>query len=105
VTGETYPATPYLRCIAADKQWQGHLVRDRHGQPYALVAVHVGPTWTDAVAVEAEDRCVAICTRTNEDALILPTEPPDGSGVVWRRDGRCEDVLAELLELQQERPQ
>jgi hypothetical protein len=27
VTGETYPATPYLRRITADEQWQGQLVR------------------------------------------------------------------------------
>jgi len=27
------------------------------------------------------------------------------SDAVWFRDGRCEDVLAELFELQQGRPQ
>ena len=44
-------------------------------------------------------------TRTHEDELILPTELPGESGAVWFRDGRCEDVLAELFELQEERPQ
>ena len=73
MTGETYPATPYLRHMAADKQWQGQLVRDRHGQPYALVAVRVGPTWTDAVAIEAEDP-----RRTRR------ARPSTTSNAVWR---------------------
>ncbi len=38
-------------------------------------------------------------------ATVVPSEPPDGSGAVWFRDGRCEDVLAELFELQEGRPQ
>ena len=37
-------------------------------------------------------------TRTNEDQLILPSELPGSSETVWFRDGRCEDVLAELFE-------
>lgn len=101
----TYPATPYLQRMAADKQWQGQLVRDRHDEPVALVAVRVGPMWTDAVVIEGEDRCVAMRLRTNDDGLILPTELPGTSGAVWFRDGRAEDVLAELLELQEGRPQ
>lgn len=64
-----------------------------------IVTVRIGPVWTDAVAIEGEDRCVAMRTRTNEgDGLILPTELSDGSGAVWRRDGRCVDVLGELLD-------
>ena len=55
--------------------------------------------WSDAVTIEGEDRTVAMRTRTHEDELILPTELPGESGAVWFRDGRCEDVLAELLEL------
>ena len=70
----------------------------------AIVAVRVGRTWTDAVAIEGEDRTVAMRTRT-EDRLILPTDLLGPSGVVWFRDGRCEAVLAELFELQEERPQ
>lgn len=103
MTGGTYPATPYLRRTATDNRWQGRLVRDRHGEPVTVVAVRIGPTWTDAVAIEGEDRTVAVRTRTHHDGLILPTDLPDGSGAVWRRDGRTEDVLAELLELQEER--
>lgn len=43
--------------------------------------------------------------RTHDDALIVPSELPATSGAVWFREGRCIDVLAELFELQQERPQ
>ncbi len=71
----------------------------------AIVAVRVGRTWTDAVAIEGEDRTVAMRTRTNEDRLILPTDLLGPSGVVWFRDGRCKVVLAELFELQEGRPQ
>jgi len=105
MTGGTYSATPYLRRLTADNGWRGELIRDRHDEPVALVAVHIGPDWTDAVAIEGEDRCVAMRQRTRDDRLIVPSEPPDGSGAVWFRDGRCEDVLAELFELQEGRPQ
>jgi len=38
--------------------------------------------------------------RTDPDRLIVVSaEPPGGSGAVWCRDGRCDDVLAELFEL------
>lgn len=37
--------------------------------------------------------------RTRETALILPAELPGESSAVWRRQGRCEDVLAEVFEL------
>ncbi|MDQ3989333.1 MAG: hypothetical protein M3291_09080 [Actinomycetota bacterium] len=105
MTGQIYPATPYLRCLTPANGWRAELIRDRHGEPVAIVAVRVGQTWTDAVAIEGEDRTVAMRTRTNEDRLILPTELPGPSGAAWFRDGRCEAVLAELFELQEGRPQ
>lgn len=96
MTGHTYyPATPYLRRLTPTNGWRGQLIRDRHGQPVAIVAVRIGPTWTDSVAIEGEDRCVALRHRTNDDRLI----PPGSSDAVWFRDGRCVDVLAELLQL------
>jgi hypothetical protein len=90
--------------MTAANGWRAELIRDRDGEPVAIVAVRVGPTWTDAVAIEGEDRTVAIRNRTNEDRLIVPSELPGDSGAVWFRDGRCEDVLAELFELQEGRP-
>ena len=104
MTGPTYPATPYLRRMTVANGWRAELIRDRDGEPVAIVAVRAGPTWTDAVAIEGEDRTVAIRNRTNEDRLIVPSELPGDSGAVWFRDGRCEDVLAELFELQEGRP-
>jgi hypothetical protein len=50
-------ATPYLRRMTLSNGWRGQLVRDRHGEFVAIVAVRIGPTWTDAVAIEGEDRC------------------------------------------------
>ncbi|MPZ65361.1 MAG: hypothetical protein GEU83_07525 [Pseudonocardiaceae bacterium] len=97
--GQTYPSTPYVRRLTAANGWHGQLIRDRHGQPVAVVTVRIGPTWTDAVAIEGEDRVIAMRHRTNDDGLILPTELPGTSGAVWQRDGRAEDVLAELCEL------
>lgn len=94
-----YPATPYLRRLTPVYGWRGQLIRDRHGQPVAIVAVRIGPTWTDSVAIEGEDRCVALRHRADSDRLILPSGPPGSSGAVWLRDGRCAEVLAELLEL------
>jgi hypothetical protein len=99
MTGRTYPATPYLARLTAANGWHGELIRDSHGRPAAIVAVRIGPRWTDAVAIESEDRTVAMRHRTRDDRLILPTELPGESGAVWLRDGRAEDVLAELLEL------
>jgi len=104
MTGPTYPATPYLRRMTVANGWRAELIRDRDGEPVAVVAVRAGPTWTDAVAIEGEDRTVAIRNRTNEDRLIVPSELPGDSGAVWFRDGRCEDVLAELFEPQEGRP-
>ncbi len=104
MTAQTYPATPYLQRLTLANGWRAELIRDRHGEPVAIVAVRIGPTWTDAVAIEGEDRTVAMRHRTNDDRLIVPTEGPPGSaGAVWFRDGRCEDVLAELFELQKDR--
>ena len=108
----TYPSTPYLRRMTDANGWHGELIRDAHG-PYAIVAVRVGATWTDAVVIEGEDRCVAMRYRTRGDSeLIVPSElgwRREGPGLVaelpgevsavWRRDGRCDDVLAELFEL------
>lgn len=94
----TYPATPYLRRMTAANGWCGELVRDSHGKPLAIVAVRVGLTWTDAVAIEDEDRCVALRHRT-DDGRASPLEIPGSSGAAWFREGRCVDVLAELFEL------
>jgi len=98
-------AAAQTRLGGAAHGWRADLIRDRHGEPAAIDAVHIGSTWTDAVAIEGEDRTVAIRTRTKDDGrLILPNELPGISGAVWFRDGRCEDVLAELFELPEERP-
>lgn len=102
-----YAATPYLRRMTAANGWHGQLVRDRQGRADAIVAVRVGPTWTDAVAIESEQRCVAMRYPTDDDRLIVPTDVAlSGTvGAVWFRDGHCVDVLAELFELERERPQ
>ncbi|MPZ67794.1 MAG: hypothetical protein GEU83_20690 [Pseudonocardiaceae bacterium] len=92
-------ATPYLRRLTAANGWRGELIRDQHGRADVIVAVRIGPPWTDSVAIEGEDRCIAMRHRTHDDGLIIPTELPGTSGAVWQRHGRCEDVLAELLEL------
>jgi len=69
------------------------------------------------MAIEGEDRCVAFRRRTC-DGSELPTGSAvwhrDGPGLVlgfrappgavWFRDGRGEDVLAELFERQEGRP-
>ncbi len=101
----SYPALPYLQRMTPDNGWHGQLIRDQRGRADRIVTVRVGPTWTDAVAIEAEHRCVAMRFRTHEDALVLPGGLPGTSGAVWFRDGPCVDVLAELFELQQDRPQ
>ena len=76
-------------------------------------AVRVGPTWNDAVVVEGEDHCMAMRYRTRGDSGLvvrselgwrregpgLVAELPGEAGAVWRRDGWCDDVLAELFEL------
>ena len=99
MTAPAYPATPYLRRMTAADGWRHQVLRDAHGDPLVMVAVRVGPTWTDSVAIEGADRAVAMRHRTDSDRLIVPTGLPGGCGAVWRRDGRCDDVLAELFEL------
>ncbi len=99
VTGPAYPATPLLRRLTAVHGWRHELARDAHGDLIAVVAVRIGSTWTDTVAITGENETLAMRHRTNDDRLILPTELPSESRAVWRRHGRCEVVLAELLEL------
>ena len=100
VIGPSYPSMPYVRRLIPANGWYGHLIRDRHGRVEVIVTVRVGPTWTDAVAIAGEDRVVALRYRTDADRrLIVPTEAGAERLAVWRRDGRAEDVLAELLEL------
>lgn len=99
MTARTYPATPYLARLTPANGWHADVIRDGNGTPVVIVAVRIGPTWTDSVAIEGEDRTVAMRHRTRDDRLILPTEQPGESRAVWHRDGRCEDVLAELFEL------
>lgn len=97
---EQYPSTPYIRRLTPGNGWHRELIPDRHGRPQAIVAVRVGHRWTDSVAIEGEDRCIAMRHRTRDDsALIVPSELPGESTAVWRRDGWCEHVLAELLDL------
>jgi hypothetical protein len=51
----------------------------------------------------AEDRVLAMRHRTDDDhrsqLLLPPGALPSEVLPVWHRDGRAEDVLAELLEL------
>lgn len=96
---DTYPATPYLRRMTTANGWRGELVRDRHGRVDVIVAVRIGPIWTDAIAIAGEDRVIAMRHRTDSDRLILPSELPSESRAVWQREGRCEDVLAEMFDL------
>ena len=44
MTAQTYPATPYLRRLTLANGWRAELIRDRHGEPTAIVAVCIGPT-------------------------------------------------------------
>ncbi|MGH3980183.1 MAG: hypothetical protein ACRDRZ_14460 [Pseudonocardiaceae bacterium] len=94
-----YPATPLLRKLSAWYGWRHDLIHDTHGRLEAVVYVRAGPVWTDSVAIAGEDRTVAMRHRTRDSDLIVPAELPSESGAVWRRHGRCEEVLAELLEL------
>jgi hypothetical protein len=100
MTGQSYPSTPYVRRLTRENGWRAGLIRDQHGRVAVIVAVRIGPLWTDSVVIAGEDHVVAMRHCTNEDRLILPAEPPGESGAVWQRDGRAEDVLAELFELQ-----
>jgi len=87
--GTGYPATLLLRRLTAAHGWSHELARDAHGEPIVVVAVRIGSTWTDSVAIAGENETLAMRHRTNDDRLILQTE----------LHGRCEDVLAELFEL------
>lgn len=98
MTPAVYPSTPYVRRLTAANGWHAQLVRGRHGQADVIVAVRIGPTFTDVVAIEAEHRVIGMRYRTNEDRLILPDHLPPETGAVWFREGRAEDVLAELLD-------
>ena len=99
MSGLGYPATPLLRRLSAIHGWQHDLACNARGEPVALVAVRIGPTWTDSVAIAGENQTLAMRHRTHDDRLILPTELPSESRAIWRRHGRCEDVLTELFEL------
>lgn len=99
MSGLGYPATPLLARLSPANGWRHDLVGDDHGQPYAFVAVRIGPVWTDSVAIVGENQTLAMRHRTRESELIIPAELPGESSAVWRRHGRCQDVLAELFEL------
>lgn len=102
MTGETYPSTPYVRRLSRENGWRGELVRDEHGRVDVIVTVRIGPVWTDSVVIAGEDRVIAMRHRTDDDhrsRLIVPGTLPSESRAVWQRDGRAEDVLAELFEL------
>ena len=76
----TYPSTRYLRRMTNASGWRGELICDAHG-PYVIVAVRVGATWTDAVAIEGEDRCVAMRHRRTEEPR--PEHWAGGPGRLW----------------------
>lgn len=94
-----YSADPLLRRLTPANGWCHDLISNVHGDIEVMVAVRVGPVWTDSVAIAGEDQTLAMRHRTNHDRLILRAELPSESRVVWRRHGRCVDVLAELFEL------
>ncbi len=94
-----YSADPWLRRLTPANGWHHDLIPDAHGRPKVVVAVRIGPVWTDSVTIAGEDQTLATRHRTNDDRLILPAELPSESRAVWRRHGRCADVLAELFEL------
>ena len=75
MTGRTYPATAYLRRLTADNGWCSELIRDRHGEPVAVVAVHLGPDWTDAVAIKDEDRCARTASSRGSVSDRAPSTP------------------------------
>jgi hypothetical protein len=56
-----------VRRLTAANGWRHELIGDRHGDPVVLVAVRVGDTWTDSVAIEGEYRTVAVRHRTRGD--------------------------------------
>jgi hypothetical protein len=60
VTGSGYRATPLLRLLTAANGWQHDVARDARGEPVAVVAVRVGPVWTDSVAIAGENETLAM---------------------------------------------
>ena len=60
MTGSGYPATPLLRRLTAANGWHHDLARDAGGEPVAVVAVRVGPVWTDSVAIAGENETLAM---------------------------------------------
>ena len=58
MSGAEYPATPLLRRLTAVNGWHHDLARDVHGEPVTVVAVRIGPTWTDSVAIAGENQTV-----------------------------------------------
>jgi len=94
-----YSADPLLRRLTPANGWRHDLISNARGDIEVMVAVRIGPVWTDSVAIAGEDQTLAMRHRTNHDRLILPAELPSESRAVWRRHGHCADVLAELFEL------
>ena len=73
VTGSTSPATPLLGRLTAAHGWRHELARDAHGEPVAVVAVRIGLTWTDSVAIAGEHETLAMRHRTKR----RPADPAD----------------------------
>ncbi len=94
-----YSATPLPARLTSASGWRHDLIRNSHGEVVVVVAVRVGPVWTDSVAIAGEDQTLALRHRTRVTDLIVPGELPGESVAVWRRHGWCADVLAELFEL------
>lgn len=91
---------PYLQRLTPANGWRGELIRDHHGRPDVLVTVRVGPVWTDSVVIAGEERVIAMRHHTHDDSpLVIPSELRSERSAAWFRDGRAEDVLAELFEL------
>ncbi len=68
-----YSATPYLRRMTVAGGWRHEVLRDAHGDPLVFVAVRIGATWTDSVAIEGEDRAVAMrCQGTRRPEQWRP---------------------------------
>ena len=95
----SHPFDPLLRRLTAAHGWHVTLHRDAHDRPDVVVAVRVGPQWTDSVGIAGETDTVAMRHRTRKSGLIVPADIPPESGAVWQRHGRCDDVLTELFEL------
>ena len=95
----SYPADPLLHQLTTAYGWRVDVHHDAHDRPDVVVAVRVGPQWTDSVAIAGETDTVAMRHRTRKSSLIVPADIPPESGAVWQRHGRCDEVLTELFEL------